>query len=175
MRALRSATAPLLFTLSALLPVLAVLAAPAAAHQQKEAITRVLFNPRTGNIEVMHRFILHDAEHASHQLLGISADLLGSQADRNRFEAYVHARFELRDQDERLIELTPVGNEIEHGFLWVYAEAPIPEGLRALTISHRALRDVWADQVNLVNVEQDASVKSALFSEGSDAITLQLK
>ncbi len=36
----------------------------AAAHQQKIAITTVLFNPRTQNIEIMHRFNLHDAEHA---------------------------------------------------------------------------------------------------------------
>ena len=32
------------------------------AHQDREAITQVLFNPRTGNIEVMHRFLLHDVE-----------------------------------------------------------------------------------------------------------------
>ena len=36
----------------------------AVAHQQKIAITTVLFNPRTENIEIMHRFNLHDAEHA---------------------------------------------------------------------------------------------------------------
>lgn len=150
-------------------------ALPAIAHQQKEAITRVSFNPRTGNIEVMHRFLLHDAEHASRELLGKGADLIASAADRDRFEAYVHERFELLDQDERPIKLTPVGNEVEAEFLWVYAEAPIPDQLTALTISHRALRDVWPDQINLVNVERDKEVQSALFSQGSDAITLRLK
>ena len=152
-----------------------LLAVPALAHQQKEAITRVSFNARTGNIEVMHRFLLHDAEHASSELLGKGADLLASAADRDRFEAYVHARFELLDQNEKPIDLAPVGNEVEAEFLWVYAEAPIPEQLTALTISHRALRDVWPDQINLVNVERDKEVKSALFSQGSDAVTVRLK
>jgi len=150
-------------------------ALPTLAHQQKEAITRVSFNPRTGTIEVMHRFLLHDAEHASGELLGRGADLLASVADRDRFEAYVHERFELLDQDQQPIELTPVGNEVEAEFLWVYAEAPIPDHLTALTISHRALRDVWPDQINLVNVERDKAVRSALFSQGSDAITVRLE
>lgn len=159
-----------------LLLSLIVLAAPTlvVAHQQKEAITRISFNVRTGNIEVMHRFLLHDAEHASSELLGKGADLWSSQSDRDRFEAYVHERFELLDQDNQAIRLNPVGNEIEAQFLWVYAEAPIPDTLTALTITHRALRDVWPDQINLVNVERDKEVRSALFSQGSDAITVEL-
>ncbi|MDG1816469.1 MAG: hypothetical protein P8H22_10245, partial [Glaciecola sp.] len=35
-----------------------------SAHQQKSGLTTVLFNPRTNNIEVMHRVYMHDAEHA---------------------------------------------------------------------------------------------------------------
>jgi hypothetical protein len=34
----------------------------------------------------MHRFLLHDAEHASRELFGGSFDLLGSREDRDRFE-----------------------------------------------------------------------------------------
>ena len=94
-----------------------LLAMPATAHQQKEAITRVVFNDRTGNIEVMHRFLLHDAEHAIGQLFGQSADLLGNPADRDRFEEYVHSGFSLLDQDGEVIALAPVGNEIDSRFL----------------------------------------------------------
>ncbi len=151
-----------------------LLALPLAAHQQKEAITRVLFNPRTGNIEVMHRFLLHDAEHAVKELFGDAADLLGSAADRDQFEDYVHERFSLTDQDGRPITLTPVGNEIETRFLWVYAEAPLPENLSALTMTHDALRDLWPDQINLVNVEQNKEVQSAIFAEGSSEFRIEL-
>ncbi len=149
-------------------------AAPLAAHQQKEAITRVLFNPRSGNLEVMHRFLLHDAEHASRELLGESADLLGSATDRDRFARYVHRRFSIQDQHGNAIDLAPVGNEIETRFLWVYAEAPIPEGLQSLTLSHDALRDLWPDQINLVNVERNKTVRSATFVGGEREITVEL-
>ncbi len=160
------------------LPVLllaALFALPAAAHQQKESITRVLFNERTGNIEVMHRFLLHDAEHACRELFGGSFDLLGKREDRDRFERYVHDRFSLVDQDGVAIDLTPVGNEIENRFLWVYAEAPIPDELTAVIVSHYALRDVWPEQTNLVNLERDDAVRSATFYAGSGAIEIRFE
>ncbi len=150
-----------------------LLATSALAHQQKEAITRVVFNPRTGNIEVMHRFLLHDAEHASKKLFGKSADLIGNPADRDRFEDYTHSGFSLRDQDGSVIVLTPVGNEIDNQFLWVYAEAPIPEGLTALTLSHAALRDVWPEQTNMVNVERGDSVRTATFRDGDGSLEIR--
>lgn len=153
--------------------VAALLVLPTFAHQQKESITRVLFNERTGNIEVMHRFIVHDAEHAVEGLFGEGADLLGNAADRQRFADYVHARFTLTDQDGKRIALTPVGHEIDGAHLWVYAEAPVPETLTALSISHEALRDLWPSQTNLVNVERGGSVKSALFNGSSRDITLR--
>ncbi len=159
--------------LPALLLASLLLATPLTAHQQKESVTRVLFNPRTGNIEVMHRFLLHDAEHASRKLFDGEADLLGRAADRDRFCSYVHARFSLTDQDGNAIALVSVGNEIESRYLWVYAEAPIPVGLTALTLSHDALRDVWPEQVNLVNVERDKTVRSATFDRGRREATIR--
>ncbi|MEM8766014.1 MAG: DUF6702 family protein [Pseudomonadota bacterium] len=166
----------LVLALQAALASLAFFASgPLLAHQQKEAITRVLLNPRTGNIEVMHRFLLHDAEHAARALFDGSFDLLSRREDRDRFEAYVHARFTMADQDRVPLTLTPVGNEIENQFLWVYAECPIPEGLSALTLSHSALRDLWPEQVNLVNVEHGGRLRSALFKEGSAEITVRLE
>ncbi|MEM7080104.1 MAG: DUF6702 family protein [Pseudomonadota bacterium] len=156
-----------------LLLIAALSTIPGGAHQQRESITRVLFNPNTGNIEIMHRFGLHDAEHAGPELFGRALDLLGAVADRDLFAAYVHDRFALRDQSGAELPLTPVGHEIERQFLWVYAEAPIPDRLTALTMSHGALRDIWAEQTNLVNVERDAVVRTATFNGDRQQITIQ--
>ena len=46
------------------------------AHQQKAAETTVLFNKNSGQLEVMHRFYLHDTEHAVQKLFDKSADIL---------------------------------------------------------------------------------------------------
>ena len=156
---------PTLLLPALLLSAVLISAVPLSAHQQKESVTRILFNPRTGNIEVMHRFVLHDAEHAVRKLFGGNADILADAAVRKRFEKYVHERFSLQDQDGNVLVLAPVGHEIEGRFLWVYAEVSIPAELTALTLSHDALLDVWPDQVNLVNVERDKKVRSALFDQ----------
>jgi hypothetical protein len=148
-------------------------AGPVPAHQKKEAITTVLFNPRTGNIEVMHRFLLHDAEHALRQLLGPSADILDSAQSRKSFEYYVHERFFLSDQDGEELRLATIGHEIEGRFIWIYQEASIPESIESLAVIHGALRDLWPEQVNLVNVERDGTLKSARFEQGATEIVVE--
>ncbi|MEN7343694.1 MAG: DUF6702 family protein [Pseudomonadota bacterium] len=152
--------------------ILAALSSPLAGHQQKEAITRVLFNERTGNIEVMHRFLLHDAEHACKQLFDASADLLGNAGDREQFADYVHRQFAMLDQTGEEISLTPVGSEIDTQYLWVYAEAPIPKSLTRMRLTHDALRELWPEQTNMVNVERGKDVRTATFRSGSAGIEI---
>ena len=146
----------------------------AVAHQQKAAITKVLFNPRTSNIEVMHRFYLHDAEHAVRQIFGKDADIIGSKETQSIFADYVSERFALKNGDDEL-PLSPVGFEIERAFFWVYQETPITEGISDLTIKHNALRDVWHQQINTVNIEGLGDIKTATFSGSVEIISLDLK
>ena len=136
----------------------------AHAHQKKESMTRVLFNPRTGNIEVMHRFILHDVEHAGRKLFDRPLDLLKRADDGDLFQAYVLRKFGLADQNHRKIELRPVGHEVAGPHFWVYSEAAIPEGLSMLNVRYEVLLEVWPEQVNLVNVELNGDIHSRLFS-----------
>lgn len=147
---------------------------PVVAHQQKAAITKVLFNPRTGNIEVMHRFYLHDAEHAVRQIFGKDADIVGTRETQSVFADYVGERFALKNGDAEL-PLSPVGFEIERAFFWVYQETPITDGISDLTIKHNALRDVWPQQINTVNIEGLDEIKTATFSGSVELKTVTIK
>ena len=44
--------------------------APLGAHQQKAALTTLRYNPRSNEVEIAHRFALHDAEHAAPEVTG---------------------------------------------------------------------------------------------------------
>lgn len=151
---------------AALLAVLwlAVPGPESAAHQLRAAITTVLFNPRTGNIEVMHRFYSHDAEHALALITGETADLLDDAGDRMDFARYVHQRFELDGMGAPLAPLNLVGAEAEGDFLWVYQRTPLVPQLTGLEVRFDALRDVWRDQVNTLNVERDGQVHTLIFA-----------
>ena len=124
-----------------------------AAHQLKAAITTVLVNERTGNLELMHRFYLHDTEHAVEKLLGGHADILKNESDQLRFAQYVSERIALKTPKDKMLGLNLIGAEVDGKFFWVYQETKIPTPLVKLAMKHSALRDVWSEQVNMVNFE----------------------
>lgn len=152
--------------LLALLSVIAIgLMSAASAHQLHTASTTVLFNERTGNIEVLHRFFLHDAEHAVKQLFDKKADIHQLKRTQAQFSAYVFERFGLQTLDGKTLELSEVGYEVDGNNFWIYQETPIVDGLQGLRIRHKALHDIWPSQQNLVNVEGLGPIQSVTFRQ----------
>jgi len=149
-----------------------------AAHEQKTAVTRILFNDSTGNIEVMHRFFIHDAEHAAGVVFGEAQNLMESADSRKLFSNYVMNRFAIAAEDSRgettALNLQYVGEEIEGQFLWVYQEVGQLQDVSALSVVHVALRDIWPDQANLVNVEKDGQIYSLSFADSAESLRIEL-
>ncbi|MDO6711182.1 hypothetical protein Q4567_10650 [Aliiglaciecola sp. 2_MG-2023] len=141
-----------------------------SAHQQKTSISTVLFNPRTENIEIMHRFRVHDAEHAVKEIFGKDADILDSEKTQNEFSDYVSKRFYLFDSQQKALPLKVVGHEIEGKFFWVYQETTQPAKLENLSIRHDALRDLWPQQVNTINVEGKGELQTLTFADSVELL-----
>ncbi len=158
--------------------LIALMSSVSYGHVQKTAVTRILFNSATGNIEVMHRFLIHDAEHAAQQLFGAGQDLLGSEDSRLLFSSYVVNRFSIdahfSDDSSQVLPLEFLGAEIDGQFIWVYQESKILENIVSFSLVNMALRDVWPDQSNLVNVERQGKVISAVFDGGAEVKNLEL-
>lgn len=146
--------------LSVLLLLLGGFAGQVAAHQQKEAISTVLFNQRSGNIEVAHRFYIHDAEHAVKRLLKGHADLLKDKAVQKAFAEYVTKHFSLALNGHKPLPLRLLGQEIEGKFLWVYQESPNLGKPHSVDVTSDALMEIWPSQRNIVNIEGLGPVKS---------------
>lgn len=133
------------------------------AHEQKAALTKVVFNDRTQNIEVMHRLSLHDAEHAATALWN-NADLNNAETRQN-LANYVRSRFSIKDEQNENLALVAVGEEIDGIYLWVYHEAPMATALGKLTIENRIFFEFWDDQSNLVNIENGDKISSFTFDQ----------
>ncbi|MDO6840267.1 hypothetical protein Q4602_12355 [Paraglaciecola chathamensis] len=153
--------------------LLLIAASSVFAHQQKTAISTILFNPRTENIEVMHRFNLHDAEHAVRHIFGKNADIIGSNKTQQQFSAYVSQRFAMGTQDGRAISLKSAGFEIDGKFFWVYQETAEPEQLDNLVIKHNALRDLWPSQINTINVEGKGDIQTLTFEDSIELLKVE--
>jgi hypothetical protein len=149
------------------------LIAPAHAHQLRAAITKVLFNKNTGNLEVMHRFYLHDTEHAAQMLFDKKADIRKSTDTQELFANYVSQRFAIKPLNGEELKLKHVGHEIERIYFWVYQEIKAPENIEGLTIIHNALRDIWADQINTVNVEGRGDLRTATFDGDVEILSIE--
>nr|WP_241737484.1 DUF6702 family protein [Neptunicella marina] len=145
---------------------------PALGHQQKAAITTVLFNARTHHIEVMHKFYLHDAEHAVRVIFGQHADILNSKETQQTFSDYVAKRFELL-KDDKPLPLSKVGFEIDGKFFWVYQETDIPVELHNLSVRHNALRELWPSQINTVNIEGKDDIKTLTFTGATELLSVE--
>ncbi|MBL4639967.1 MAG: hypothetical protein JKY57_05505 [Kordiimonadaceae bacterium] len=147
--------------------------APLYAHAQKAAITRVLFNAQTQNLEVMHRFLLHDAEHAVKKIFGNDADIIASENSRQQFADYVRSSFSIQNAEGTSLNFKSVGHELDGKFIWVYQEISIPD-TKALTIKHNSLRELWPEQINMVNIEGKTGLKTATFTGSTELITITL-
>jgi len=143
----------------------------ASAHRLPESLTTVDWNPASGTLEIIHRLHSHDAELALAQLLeepGISLlDLRG----RAQLALYVEKRFHMALLEDgrlgTLLALTMVGVELQGDTVLIYQEfegaLPGPMALR-----NDVLRDVYPDQVNQVNIDLGAGVRT-LFFRGEDS------
>jgi hypothetical protein len=142
-----------------------LIAAPAVAHQLKSSVTTVLFNKRTNNIELMHRFYLHDTEHAIGSIFKGKIDIINNKVDQQRFAKYVESHVALQTLSGELLALNSVGAQVDGKFFWVYQEAAIPPGIEGIRMSNGALRDLWPSQVNMVNVEGKGQIKTLNFTQ----------
>lgn len=139
-------------------------------------MTTLLFNERTERIEVMHRFFVHDAETLLDEILGPGADIIDSSADQWRFGVYVHDRFLLYTDTAVPVALTLKGVELDGDYLWVYQAAPIPEPEPGgLLVEALALRDLWKEQVNTVNIEHQGQVQTLIFSSGTQRLGVSFR
>lgn len=145
-----------------------LLATPSFAHEEKTALTDIFYNERTGNLEIAHRFSVHDAEHALKKATDSRADLARSSQAQAEFSKYVAKRFGLFFKDRKKLKLTLVGQELERGYLWVYQETRIPKPVGAsFLIENSILQDEVQGQVNTVNVRYRSKVSTFEFKAGT--------
>lgn len=152
--------------------LLMVASASAFAHQQKAAESTVLFNKHSGQLEIMHRFYMHDTEHAVQVLFDKHADIIDSKKTQQQFADYVAKQFLVRKLDDSALSLNNVGYEVEGKFFWVYQEATLSTELTGLKLYNGTLRELWPTQINMVNIEGKGEVRTLNFRDNEDWLTV---
>lgn len=152
---------------------MALAAGPGGAHRAAEALSIIEFNPRTGAVEVVHRFNLHDVDHVFSKRLGRPVTLGDSRETFEAVVAHIAEAFTLTALDGTPIPLELAGMETRRGDLLAYYEAPRPAGLKGFAVSNTLLMPDLPGQTNRVNVELPGAVRTLVFSGGSEVKTVR--
>lgn len=162
---------PSLATALCVLTVALVLAVGSTcAHEQKSVLTTIEVNARTKMLEVIHRFSLHDVEHAARALGWSVSDILQNNAVQAQFGEMVAQQFSVATDHELTLAL--LGQELDGRYLWVYQEAPAPASMSPLVITSQVLRRIWPTHQHLVNISFGDTVRSVTFARGVSRQTL---
>ena len=137
-----------------------------AAHREPGSLTTITWNTSSGKTEIVHRLHSHDAELGVGQVLG-RADLSVLELEgRANIALYVEARFRIA-AGEMDIRLDLVGAELAGDYVLVYQEhsAELPAQIR---VHDSILQDAYPAQINQVNIEDDDTVHSLVFTKDDD-------
>ena len=123
-------------------------------------------------------YVFDNAEHAANLIFGQREGLLESAESRELFASYVVNRFAIEanptSADPIELKLEYIGEEIDGQFLWVYQETVNSFEISGLRVFNTALRDVWPEQQNLVNIEKDGEIVSLSFSAATEILSIAL-
>jgi hypothetical protein len=156
-------------TCLASLAALLVLAAPASAHRVHAGVTEIAVNPRTGEMEIVHRVFAHDLMTALDRSELEAYSFLATEAGLERVGAYARERFRMANDDGDLVDLDYVGAEIDGEFAWIYFVAPAPDTPDAVIVDNDILADTFDDQVMMTNLHFNSVVRTAMQGPGRRA------
>jgi len=153
------------------LSLLVVALAPgASAHRYHTSVTRLEYNAEEHLAEITVQTFADDIEAALSRRSGAAGNVrLDSSKKTNALVLdYLRTVFELKTGDAE-VELQWIGMELKGYTVWIYLQAKAPEGLSKASLRNKLLFDLFADQVNIVNVLNDGKRASLVFKRGDAA------
>ena len=145
---------------------LVCISAAAHAHRYHAGITDMSFNARTGSIEVVHTYMLHDVEALLSNLYQRQFDLQDPE-DEAILRKYLEQRFYLLAPDQTRLPLRWVGFTVNTQSVIIYQEAEGTPFDKIAAIHDDVLIDFLPDQVNTVNIAPDGVLRSLTFQRDS--------
>lgn len=141
-------------------------AASAAAHDLHASVSEISVNPRSGQMEVIHRLFADDLMLA----LGYETlDETSFYSDPERIAdigTYIARTFRFADPTGLLYEPDYVGAELDGEFAWVYFEGPPPEDQSGFIVDNDILAETFNDQTNMTNFRFNEDVRTAMHGPG---------
>lgn len=160
--------APKPFLAAALL----VVVAPLIAHSFHASIGELELDSKTKRAELSLRVFTDDLENALSAGEPKAVKLETTSDADARIVAYLDARLVLRDANGKALKWKWVGRESDVQTTWIYVETTW-SGAAPKTLENRLFFELFADQVNSVNVRRDGKRSGLAYMRDDGAKPLQ--
>lgn len=140
-----------------LVALIALITAVLSAHSFHASLAEVARNPKEKTIEVSLRLFPDDIELAMSKDAGRAVHLDDSPESDKALFHYLERNFVFTSaKSKKQLPLKWVGKEFDVKTLWVYVELPAGASAEEIILDDRILFELYADQVNTVNVKRSA-------------------
>ena len=138
----------------------------ASAHKFHTSFTEAEYNAKEASLQITLRTFPDDLEIILGKRSGKSVRLDRKQETEPLLIAYLQETFQLKNAKGETVKLSWVGMDAGVDSVWLYFEAPMPEGFAGAQLRNGFLFDLYDDQINLVNVKQDERKRALTFKNG---------
>ncbi len=150
--------------------------AAARAHPIHTSLAEADYNPKTQKLEIALRVFADDFERALSSRAG--RKLTFEKTPTAEFNAlafdYVKEYFGIK-LHRSAVSLTWIGRELKDSAneLWLYLEAPLPEGVEGVKLRHALLAEAFSDQLNSIRVRDGSRQVTLVFPFGQGERTVK--
>ncbi len=144
-------------------------------HPLHLSISDIVFNQKTGSLEISQRIFIDDLEDALRSHSGLPMDLINPKDPAMAQQLvgdYLKQHFRLQ-VNGKAVETHYLGYEIEEDAIWAYLEVPKVRRLNSVQVQHTLFFHQFTDQLNLINVTVGDQLKSLRLQSDEDAGTLR--
>ena len=145
--------------LPAAIALIAVAAAPFAAHPIHTSLAELVYDPSAKEIRISLRVYVDDLTKASARYSR------AAPAD-SAMIAYARAYFGVVDRNGKVVSLASCGEQLVGDLMWLCFRAPARSGPSGFSVVHKVLFDLYSDQINLVQASYNGRKLSLLFTKG---------
>jgi len=137
-------------------------------HKIHVSVTQIEFDQAKQSVEIVIRVFTDDLENAlsQHAKRPVKIDPATANKDKQIGElvmAYLRANFELRNKAGRPVRLNWVGLEGQMDMFWLYVKGRMPGGLGGAQLRNGIFRELFDDQVNIVNAKHQGKQFGLMF------------
>lgn len=137
---------------------------PLLLHDFHTSLTQMQYNAKEKMFEISIRIFTDDFETAlTQENNGQKVRLTANDNNDLLIEKYLRKHFAVTTPQKQRKPFQYLGHEPEGEANWVYLEMPYAEPFRGGTVQYDVLMDLFADQVNLLNLDYEGQKKTVMF------------